>query len=198
VLTPRQLKTLNFIRYFIACHEYAPSMTEIAHGIGISSKGVAHRCVQALADAGYLILHPGRQRGLELVEDDLDDVLTIPLMGSIAAGQPIEAIPGQEVLNLGELLGVGRYALQVKGDSMVEAGIQDGDTVIVEHRAHADDGEIVVALIDGEEVTLKRLQTQPGGKIMLIAENPRMSPLVYAAERVAVQGVVISLLRSYQ
>jgi len=197
MLSQRQLNTLNFIRHFIASHEYAPSLTEIAHGIGIRSKGVAHRYVQALADAGYLILHPGRQRGLELVEGNSADMLSIPLMGSIAAGQPIEAISGQDVLNLGELLRPNCYALQVKGDSMVEVGIQDGDTVIVEHRDHADDGAIVVALIDNEEVTLKRLKTRQDGKIELIAENLAMPPLVYAAERVAVQGVVISLLRHY-
>ncbi|MFC1603098.1 transcriptional repressor LexA [Pseudomonadota bacterium] len=197
MLTPRQLKTLDFIRRFIASHEYAPSLTEIAQGIGISSKGVAHRYVQALAAAGYLVLHPGRQRGLELVEDNPAERMSVPLMGSIAAGQPIEAIPGQEVLNLGELLGLHRYALQVKGDSMVGAGIWEGDTVIVEHREHADDGDIVVALLDNEEATLKRLKIRKDGKIALIAENPKMSPLVYAAERVKVQGVVVSLVRAY-
>ncbi len=197
MLTPRQLQTLNFIRHYIASHQYAPSLTEIAHGIGICSKGVAHRYVQALAAAGHLILHPGRRRGLELVEDQAD-ILSIPLMGRIAAGQPIEAISGQEMLNLGELLGADRYALLVTGDSMIEAGIQDGDTVIVEHRVRADDGEIVVALIDGEEATLKRLRTRQDGSIMLVAENPEMSPLIYAAERVVIQGVVVSLLRCYQ
>lgn len=198
MLTPRQLQTLNFIRHYIASHQYAPSLTEIAHGIGIRSKGVAHRYVQALAAAGCLILHPGRRRGLELVEENKADMLSIPLMGRIAAGQPIEAISGQEMLNLGELLGADRYALLVTGDSMIEAGIQDGDTVIVEHRVRADDGEIVVALIDGEEATLKRLKTRQDGSVMLIAENPEMLPLIYAAERVVIQGVVVSLLRCYQ
>ncbi len=197
MLTPRQLQTLNFIRHFIATHQHAPSLTEIAHGIGIRSKGVAHRYVQALADAGHLILHPGRQRGLELVEEERADMLSMPLMGCIAAGQPIEAIPGQDVLNLGELLGADRYALRVKGDSMIDAGIQDGDTVIIEQRGHADDGEIVVALIDGEEATLKRLKTRQDGCVELIAENPEMPPLIYAAERIAVQGVLVGLLRCY-
>ncbi len=197
MLTPRQLQTLNFIRHFMTAHQHAPSLTEIAHGIGIRSKGVAHRYVQALAGAGYLTLHPGRQRGIELVQEDRDDMLSMPLLGYIAAGQPIEAIPGQDVLNLGELLGADRYALRVKGDSMIEAGIQDGDTVIIEHRMRADDGEIVVALVDGEEATLKRLKNRQDGCVELIAENPEMLPLCYAAERVVVQGVVVGLLRRY-
>jgi len=135
--------------------------------------------------------------GIELVEVHSGERMSMPLMGSIAAGQPIEAIPGQEVLNLGELLGSGRYALQVKGDSMIDAGIWEGDTVIVEYREYAADGDIVVALIDNEETTLKRLKTRKDGKIALIAENPRMLPLVYTAERVKVQGVVVNLIRAY-
>ena len=198
MLTPSQHKTLTFIRQFSARHGYAPSLSEVAEGIGIRSKGVAHRYVQALARAGHLILHPGQQRGIELVEEAGDDALSLPLQGCIAAGRPIEAIPGQDRLDLAELLGPDRYALRVKGDSMVEAGIQDGDTVIVEHRDSADDGAIVVALIDGEEVTLKRLRRRKDGSITLIAENPEMPPMQYAAERVAVQGVVVSLLRSYR
>jgi len=198
MLTPSQHKTLTFIRQFSTRHGYAPSLSEIAEGIGIRSKGVAHRYVQALAQTGHLILHPGRQRGIELAEEMDEDALSLPLQGTIAAGRPIEAIPGQERLDLAELLGPDRYALRVKGESMVEAGIQDGDTVIVEYRDSADDGTIVVALIDGEEATLKRLQRHGDGSITLIAENPEMPPMHYAAERVAVQGVVISLLRSYR
>lgn len=198
MLTPSQHKTLIFIRQFSAHHGYAPSLSEIAEGIGIRSKGVAHRYVQALAEAGHLILHPGRQRGIELAEEMDEDALSLPLQGAIAAGRPIEAIPGQDRLDLSELLGPNRYALRVKGDSMVEAGIQDGDTVIVEHCDSADDGAIVVALIDGEEATLKRLKHGKGGRITLIAENPAMPPMHYAAERVTVQGVVVSLLRSYR
>lgn len=198
MLTPSQHKTLTFIRQFSACHGYAPSLSEIAEGIGIRSKGVAHRYVQALAEAGYLVLHPGRQRGIELVDETVEEVLSLPLQGAIAAGRPIEAIPGQDRLDLADLLGPNRYALRVKGDSMIEAGIQDGDTVIVEHRDSADDGAIVVALIDGEEVTLKRLKYRKDGIVTLMAENPEMAPMHYAAERVAVQGVVISLLRNYR
>ena len=196
MLTPSQHKTLTFIRQFIAQHRHAPSLSEVAEGIGIRSKGVAHRYVQALAEAGALILHPGQHRGIELVEA-IEDTLSIPLLGRIAAGQPIEAIPGQEQLDLSTLYGPNRYALQVTGDSMVDAGILDGDTVIIEQRDIANDGEIVVALIDGEDATLKRLKYRQDGNLALIAENPTIPPMIYAAERVAIQGIVVGQLRWY-
>ena len=198
MLTPSQHKTLTFIRQFIARYGYAPSLSEIAEGIGIRSKGVAHRYVQALAEAGHLLLHPGQQRGIELVEENVEDALSIPLMGRIAAGQPIEAIPGQDQLDLSTLYGPNRYALRVTGDSMVDAGILDGDTVIIEQRDVANDGEIVVALIDGEDATLKRLKYRQDGTLALIAENATMPPMIYAAERVAIQGIVVGQLRWYR
>ncbi len=198
MLTPSQLKTLAFIRRFIARHQHAPSLSEIAVGIGIQSKGVAHRYVQALAESGHLILHSGQHRGIELVEENLEDALSIPLMGSIAAGQPIEAIPGQDQLDLSTLYGPNRYALRVTGDSMVEVGILDGDTVIIEQRDIANDGEIVVALIDGENATLKRLKYRQDGNLALIAENATIPPMIYAAERVAIQGIVVGQLRWYR
>jgi len=166
-------------------------------GIGIRSKGVAHRYVQALAEAGALILHPGQHRGIELVEEAIEDALSIPLLGRIAAGQPIEAIPGQDQLDLSTLYGPNRYALRVTGDSMVDAGILDGDTVIIEQRDIANDGEIVVALIDGENATLKRLKYRQDGSLALIAENATMPPMIYAAERVVIQGIVVGQLRWY-
>ncbi|MFC1602918.1 transcriptional repressor LexA [Pseudomonadota bacterium] len=198
MLTPSQHKTLNFIRQFIACHDHAPSLSEIAEGIGIQSKGVAHRYVKALAEAGFLFLHPGRKRGIELIEPVSDKRLTIPLLGKIAAGYPIEAIPGQDMLDLSTLYGPNRYALRVSGDSMIDAGILDGDTVIIEQRDIANDGEIVVALIDGEDVTLKRLKYRQDDNLALVAENANMPPMIYAAERIKIQGIVVGQLRWYR
>jgi repressor LexA len=198
MLTATQHKVLDFIRQYLAAQAYAPSLSEIAVGIGIRSKGTAHRHVQALAEAGYLRLIAGRKRGIELVDEPRDRLLKLPLLGRIAAGRPIEAIADQESLNLADyLLGSDRYALQVTGDSMIEAGILDGDLVIVKRQDTANDNQIVVALIDGEEATLKRLQHRPDGEILLIAENPRMPPLAYAAERVSIQGVLVGQLRRY-
>jgi repressor LexA len=198
MLTATQHKTLDFIRQYLTSRGYAPSLEEIAAGIGIRSKGTAHRHVQALAEAGQLRLIPGRKRGIELTGEQPGATLKLPLLGRIAAGRPIEAIPEQESLNLADyLLGPDRYALQVKGDSMIEAGILDGDLIVVKRQETAQDNEIVVALIDGEEATLKRLQHRPDDQILLLAANPRVAPLSYPAERVHIQGVLVGQLRRY-
>jgi repressor LexA len=198
MITRAQRRTLDFIRGYILRQGHSPSLIEIAEGIGIQSKGVVHRYVQALADEGYLYLTPGRKRSIELAEELDGEDFSLPLLGRIAAGQPIEAIPGQDRLNLAEqLLGPDRYALKVCGDSMIDVGILDGDTVIIEHRDTARNGEIVVALIDQEEATLKRLKRGPRGRITLIAENASIPPMVYAAKRVSIQGVLVGQLRIY-
>lgn len=197
MLTPTQDRALSFIRRYLNRRGYAPSLVEIAEGIGIASKGTAHRHVQALADAGRIRLIAGRKRGIELV-DEAAAKSSLPLLGRIAAGRPIEAIAGQERLDLSDLLGPDRYALQVKGDSMIGAGILDGDLVVIEHCDTADDGAIVVALIDDEEATLKRLKRLKSGRIKLIAENPEMPPLTYPAKRVRIQGVLVCQLRRYR
>jgi repressor LexA len=198
MLTPTQNRTLAFIRRYLKRRGYAPSLIEIAEGIGITSKGTAHRHVQALSDAGYIRLIPGRKRGIELIDEEGISPSSLPLLGRIAAGQPIEAIAGQDRLDLSDLLGPNRYALQVKGESMIDAGILDGDLVVIERRDTADDGAIVVALIDNEEATLKRLKRLKSGRIKLIAENPAMPPLTYAAKRVRIQGVLVYQLRRYR
>jgi repressor LexA len=197
MLSDRQHDTYYFIRNYITRHGRAPLLTEIAAGLGIRSKGVVHRYVQALADEGLLTLHPGRHRGIVLTDEQAPQP-TLPLLGRIAAGHPIEAIPGQDEVNLAEFfMGANRFLLKVQGDSMIEAGILDGDMVVVERCDRADDGEVVVALIDGEEATLKRLQNNRDGTVTLHPANSRLSPLRYAAERVSIQGRVIGQLRSY-
>lgn len=197
MLSQRQQDTYRFIRDYIIRHDRAPLLSEIAEGLGIRSKGVVHRYVQALADEGLITLQPGRHRGIAL-SDERPPRPTLPLLGRIAAGRPIEAIPGQDEINLAEFfMGANRFLLKVQGDSMIEAGILDGDMVVVERCQRADDGEVVVALIDGEEATLKRLQNNRDGTVTLHPANSRLSPLRYAAERVAIQGRVIGQLRSY-
>ncbi|MCU7918456.1 MAG: transcriptional repressor LexA [Candidatus Thiodiazotropha sp. (ex Epidulcina cf. delphinae)] len=199
MLTATQHKTLTFIRRYLKRRGYAPSLDEIAEGIGITSKGTAHRHVQALAEAGRIRLIAGRKRGIALVEEEEASKLSLPLLGAIAAGSPIEAIAGQDRLDLADyLLGDNRYALQVKGDSMIDIGILDGDLVIIERCDTADDHAIVVALIDDEEATLKRLKRLKSGRIKLIAENPDIPPMIYAAKRVRIQGVLVGQLRRYE
>lgn len=230
MITVGQHKTLKFIRKYIKQHGYAPTLDEIAHGRGLSSKGSMHREVHALAAAGCLRLVPGRKRAIQLVDDDVvngndvvngdvangnvvnDNVVNdnagemsattrtiLPLLGRIAAGKPIEAIPDHENVNLSDfMMGRDRYCLLVVGDSMIGAGILDGDTVIVESRTTANRNDIVVALIDNEEATLKRFRNRGDGSIELVPENPDMPVMIYTARRVAIQGVVVGVLRSYR
>lgn len=196
MLTRAQQKAFEFIQNFIATEQHSPTVDEIANGIGIKSKGVAYRYVRALADAGLIRLMPNRRRNIVLV-DAPNQPMALPLVGAIAAGQPIEAIAQQESVDLKALLGYtsNRYALKVKGDSMIEEGIFDGDIVICEHCDTANNGDIVVALIDNQEATLKRLQRNQGGTITLIPANAVLSPMVYEADRVQIQGRFIGLLR---
>ena len=198
MLTPSQQKILDFIRHYLVREGFAPTLTEIAQGLGVSSKGSMHKQVQALAEAGAIQLVPGRKRGIQLTEESEHQAMTLPLLGRIAAGHPIEAIPDQDNLNIAEfLLGPGRFALLVQGDSMIDAGILDGDTVIIRRQDTADDGDIVVALIDGEDATLKRLHHRVGNKLELAPENRNLRPLVFEAHRVRIQGVLVGQLRTY-
>lgn len=198
-LTDGQRRVLDFIQRYVAIHTVPPKLQEIADGIGISSRGVAHRYVQALAGVGYVETGSGRHRGIHLLKSNpYRPESTLPLLGKIAAGKPIEAIPGQDEIDLTEFFGSGNFAIQVKGDSMIDAGILDGDTVVIEFRETANDGDIVVALIDETETTLKRFKrSQRGRYIKLIPENREMKPMVYEAHRVRIQGVLIGQLRKY-
>jgi len=198
-LTDQQRRVLDFIERYSAVHSVPPKLQEIADGIGISSRGVAHRYVQALIEAGYLATDPGRHRGIRLLRSNPHrPESSLPLLGRIAAGKPIEAIPGHDELDLTEFFGKSNFAIQVKGDSMIEAGILDGDTVIIQFRETASDGDIVVALIDESETTLKRFKRRQQGKyIELIPANSSMEPMLYEADRVRIQGVLIGQLRKY-
>jgi repressor LexA len=198
-LTDGQRRVLDFIQRFVAIYTIPPKLQEIADGIGISSRGVAHRYVQALVEAGYIETDSGKHRGIRLLKSNpYQPESRLPLLGEIAAGKPIEAIPGQDEIDLSEFFGSNNFAIRVKGDSMIDAGILDGDTVIIEFRETANDGDIVVALIDESETTLKRFKrSQRGRYIKLIPENSEMEPMVYEAHRVRIQGVLIGQLRKY-
>jgi repressor LexA len=198
-LTDNQRKVLDFIQGYVAVNEVSPKLQEIAEGIGITSRGVAHRYVQALIDAGFLETNSGRHRGIRLLQSEVKrSESVLPLLGKIAAGKPIEAIAGQDEIDLSGFFGTNSYAIRVQGESMIEAGIMDGDIVVIEFRETANDGDIVVALIDEEEATLKRFKRSQQGKyIKLIPENSEMEPMIYEAERVRIQGILIGQLRHY-
>lgn len=197
MLTRLEEKILQFITRHIAQHGHSPTLEEIGQALKIRSRGTVHRYVESLVDKGHIYREGRSWRSLRLTGERSRHSLTLPLVGRIAAGSPIEAIPGMEEIDVGGLLaGPDRFALQVRGDSMIEAGILDGDYVVARHAQTADDGDIVVALIDGEEATLKRLRRN-GEQIELIPENRELTPLVYPAERVQIQGVLIGQLRGY-
>jgi repressor LexA len=197
-LTPKQLRLLTFIRDFSSAHGYAPTMQELADEFGVSKVTVFEH-IAALQRKGFLSRSRHKARSLRLSEGIAfpDERATrLPLAGTIAAGMPIEAIEEDEVLDLEEAFvsPFGNFVLRVRGDSMLGDQICDGDYVIVERRDTARDGEMVVALIDNEEATLKRLFRTPKG-VRLEASNPAYEPIF--AEHVRIQGVVVGMLRRY-
>lgn len=196
-LTRRQQEIYEYLRNHAGYFTHPPTYDELCQLLGLSSRGSLHKQIQALVEAGLVEPLEGRQ-GIRLVEWGQAEE-GIPYLGAIAAGRPIEALPQPEFLPVPEFLLADRpcFVLSVKGDSMVQAGIMDGDLVVIERRDTARNGEIVVALINGEEATLKRLQNNNDGSVTLIPENPAMAPMVYPADAVQIQGVLVSLLRRY-
>jgi repressor LexA len=159
-----------------------------------------HKHVQGLIEAGLVEPMDGKHRGVRLRPDpEVEGPGVLPLLGRIAAGRPLEALEHPEAVEVPERLrGRGRcFVLEVRGDSMVEAGILDGDWIVVEARDQARNGEVVVALVDGAEATLKRIEQRPG-RVVLHAANATMAPLEYPPERVQIQGVLVGQMRAYR
>jgi repressor LexA len=178
------------------------TLDQLCAELGLASRGSLHKQISALIDAGLVEPMDGKQRGVRLRTDAIGttaDDGTLPLLGRIAAGRPIDALAGDERVEVPSGLRPpgDAYALSVRGDSMRDAGIHDGDVVVVEARSQARAGEIVVALIDGEAATLKRLRPRSGW-IDLESENPEHPTQRYAPERVQIQGVVFGLMRRYR
>lgn len=192
---PVQHKIYEYIRQYIEQQGYSPSLEEVARGIGISPNSISlvSRHIHALVDQGRLKFHKKGYRNLQVVESEN---FSLPLMGRIAAGVPIEAIEHRQYIDFNSLLkGENHFALEVKGDSMVEEGIFDGDLVICRHKKHAQEGDIVVALIDEQDATLKRISYKIQDRVTLIPANSALKPKAYLPHRVQVQGVFVGLLR---
>ena len=198
-LTKRQREILDYLNDFIEQHGYAPSLEEIGRRFGLSSLATVHKHLTNLEEKGFIKRAWNRSRSVELVPTRLGSrALELPLLGYVAAGSPIEAVVGSETIAVPEDL-VGKrdsYVLRVRGDSMIDEQIRDGDYVIVEDRRSADNGEMVIALINGSDVTLKTLYREHG-RIRLQPANPAMQPLVMSPEQVQVQGVVVGVMRKY-
>ena len=191
-------RILNFIHAFIVKHGHSPTLVEIGQSMEISSKGTIHRYVQSLRNQGLLAAPERGWRGIRLADDALSNSTTLPLVGRIAAGQPIEAINDHGEINLSEMfVGKDRYALQIKGDSMIDIGILDEDIVVIQPQNTAQFGDVVVALIDDQEATLKRFKRLKDGRVELSPENQNLEPMIYDPERVKIQGILVGQLRSY-
>lgn len=196
-LTRRQCEVYDYLRHHLDDFERAPNLDELCAALGLRSRGSLHKHIQALIDAGLVEPMDGRHRGIRLRAPD-DAATGVPYLGTIAAGRPIEAVPQPEFMDVPDwMLGARScYVLRVRGESMIEAGIMDGDYVVIEHRDHARNGEIVVALVDAESATLKRIEQRPG-TVILHAANRDLAPMVYRPEQVRIQGVLVGQMRSY-
>ena len=203
-LTKRQRQIYDYISQFVEEQGYSPSLEEIAAAFGLSSVATVHKHVKHLVDKGYLRKAWNRSRSVEPVpaEETVESV-HLPILGSVAAGSPIEAI--EPDAGTAEMLAIpaemvpgtkDHYVLRVRGDSMIEDQICDGDLVVIEGRREARNGETVVALVDGTEATLKRFY-RSGAQIKLVPANDTMSPLEFHASRVEIRGVVRGLIRHY-
>ena len=198
-LTKRQREILDFLNDFIQQHGYAPSLEEIGRRFNLSSLATVHKHLTNLQDKGFIKRAWNRSRSVELIPTRLGGrAVELPLLGFVAAGMPIEAVAGNETLAVPEEM-IGRrdtYALRVRGSSMIDEQIRDGDFVIVEDRKTAENGEMVIALLGGADVTLKKFYRE-NGHVRLQPANPTMTPIVVAAEQVQIQGVVVGVLRKY-
>lgn len=197
-LTKRQGEILDFLELNAIDSGRAPTLNELCAMLGLRSRGSLHKHIQALIAAGRVAPMNGRHTGIRLLPKDEERTDGLPFLGRIAAGRQIEAMPQSETIQVPAHLYSERpcYVLQVTGDSMCDAGILDGDYVIVEHRAAARNGEIVVALIRGEDTTLKRIRQEPG-RVTLIPQNGAMPPMEFLPQEVEIQGVVVGLMRAY-
>jgi repressor LexA len=198
--TRRQKEILDQIRAFIAEKGYAPSLAEIARRSGLSSVSTVHKHLTLMQERGLLRRRKSRRRGIELSPAAAPAAAAeVPLLGTIAAGQPIEAVADQRTVVIPrELAGRGRtYVLRVKGDSMIDEQIRDGDYVVVEERPEARDGEMVVALIDGREATLKTLYRERG-RVRLQPANPALKPIYVRPDELNVRGIVTGVIRRFQ
>ena len=197
MLTSRHKKLLTFLGNHVDAHGEAPTYREIAEAMGWASTNSVARAIDELEALGQVRRVPGRNRALQLV--DQEAFPQVPLVGIIAAGAPITPFENVEWIEVPPfLMGTGEtFAVRVKGDSMQEDGILDGDIVLVERRSMAENGEVVVALIDGEETTLKRFALKDGA-VTLTPANAAMEPMYFPAARVSIQGVVVGQMRAYR
>jgi len=208
-LTRRQREVFEFIQKFIEENSFSPSLEEIAQGLQLSSLATVHKHLANLSEKGLILRHWNKGRGIEIVSGltspkmvnmELDAAYKLPVRGTVAAGLPIEAfeadeerfaVPTELVRNAEN-----SFVLRVRGDSMIEDGIHEGDMIIVERAREVRQGQVVVALVNGNEATVKRFYKE-GDSIRLQPANSTMAPIIAKARDVEIQGIVVGLFRQY-
>jgi repressor LexA len=205
-LTKRQKQVLDFIANFVDENGYCPSYEEIARGLELASLATVHKHISVLESKNYLKRGFNQSRSLELAPKYIQEqrrqrpVLSeIPMLGRIAAGSPVEAVEQREVLSFADYAGNGNtYALEVRGNSMIDDHICDGDMILLERVQEARDGDIVVALVGGSDTTLKRFYREPSNMVRLQPANAALKPILVPAQDVEIQGRLLAVLRKYK
>jgi len=205
-LTKRQKQVLDFIANFVDENGYCPSYEEIAKGLELASLATVHKHISVLEGKNYLKRGFNQSRSLELAPKYMQEQrrnrpaqMVVPLLGRIAAGMPVETVEQREVLNFADFAGdPNTFALEVRGNSMIEDHICDGDLILLEKVKEANDGDIVVALVSGSETTLKRFYRDSAEIVRLQPANSTLKPILVPAEDVQIQGRLLAVLRKYK
>ena len=197
-LTRRQNEILDYVRSFLSQHGYSPTLEEIAHHFRLASLNGVFKHLRALEERGFIRRLSNQARSIQVLDPPGGPSSRLPLLGYVRAGQPVEAVVNVEEISVPESFLTSRdnYVLRVQGDSMIEEHIRDGDYVVVEQREVANNGQMVVALIDGEKATLKTFYRE-GRRIRLQPANTALEPIYVNEERIAIQGVVVGIMRRY-
>lgn len=199
-LTRRQMEIYEYLQQHADSFPHPPTLDELCAALGLKSRGSLHKQVHALIDSGLIEPMNNQRRGIRLIENPgvAANEDELPLYGAIAAGQPIEAIANPDTISVPPNLRTSNdcYVLEVQGESMIEEGILDGDWVVIEKQSHAHNGDIVVALVDNQEATLKRIE-QKQGEVILHPANSSMQPMIFKPDQVQIQGVLVGQMRSY-
>jgi len=200
-ITARQRRVFDYVRHYFDIHQEPPTIAEIGKQLGMSSSASVHQILSILEREGLIRRIPNASRGIEIIErESTEQKYEIPLLGIVAAGKPIEAVLNYETICIPRdmLRNERMFALRVRGDSMIDEQIREDDCIVIKSQQTAENGQTVVALIDGNDATVKRFY-QGRNHIRLEAANPRYKPIVVKpADRVRIQGVVVGVIRKYE
>ena len=200
-LTKRQREILSYLCEYTEQNGYAPSVEEIARQFNYNSLATVHEHLSNLERKGYIKRSYNESRAIEILPSDANPrAVELPLLGTVAAGMPIEAVAQQETISVPDDFirrGSEHYVLRVRGNSMIDEQIRDGDYVIISQRSRADNGEMVIALVNGSSATMKKFYRERDGWIRLQPANEAMSPIYVHENDLMIQGVVVGVLRRY-